>query len=107
MTAYVRRSFPAKKYDILHKREATLRHLIETMAAAGKIHRAAEDVREAHLGVQKALIYYARDVGNIEDINTDQIKTAEADISEWNSFSTDEIIQRYSKSAEQGAAANP
>jgi hypothetical protein len=99
MTAYVRRSFPAKKHDILRKREAALRHLIATQSAIGKLHRAAEDVRDAHLGVQKALIYYARDVGNVEDIDTDQIKKSESDILEWSSFSTDQIIQRDGRHA--------
>jgi len=99
MTAYVRRSYPAKKYDILHKREAALIHLVEASGEATKIHQAAEDVREAHLGVQKALIYYARDVGNIEDIDTDQIEKAETAILEWRSLSIDRIIKRYKRQA--------
>jgi hypothetical protein len=107
MTSYIRRPYPAKKHDNLNRREAALLHSLQDKCSEDKLRHAAEDVRQAYLGVQKALIYYARDAGNIEDIDADQIKKAEAEISDWKALSTDQIIEKYKRQAQQGAAANP
>ena len=95
MTSYIRRSYPGKKYESLNKREKTLLHLIHTNGSTDKLQHAAENIREAQIGVHKALIYYAKDVFNVADADAEQIEKSEAKILEWRSLSVDQIIDKY------------
>lgn len=95
MTSYIRRPYPAKKHESLNKREKALLHLLYTNGSTHKLQHAAENIREAQLGVHKALIYYAKDVGNAADVDVEQIEKSEAKILQWRSLSADQIIERY------------
>ena len=94
MTAYVRRSYPAKKHDIVDKREKALLQLLRTGAEGESLSIAAEKVREAYINVQKAVGYYARDVGRFEEVDTDRIQHAEAIALQWKSLSVEQIVER-------------
>jgi hypothetical protein len=94
MTAYVRRSYPAKKHDILDKREKALLQLLRTGVGGESLSIAAEKVREAYVNVQKAARYYAGDVGRFEEVDTERMQHAEAIASEWKSLSVEQIVER-------------
>jgi hypothetical protein len=95
MTCYIRRSYPAKKKEILEKREQELLHSIKSKYKEEKIFKAAEKVREAHLSVLKGMRYYLFDDGTLDNLNTTAIQKIDSETFEWTTKTSEEIIEKY------------
>ena len=92
MTSYIRRSFPAKRLEILEMEERELLHEIHSGYETEKLHRAAEKVRKAQLAVLKGKKHHATDNGLL---NPERYQKIDSEMTEWASKTVDAIIEMY------------
>ena len=97
MTSYIARSGGQKKKNILRQRELALRGDIRREVAEENLHRSAEKVRLAQLGVIKALLHETEPVRSEDE---DRVADALQRLSEakkyWTDVLVEEIIEMYS-----------
>ena len=97
MTSYIARTGGQKKKNILHQRELALRGDIRRELAEEKLHRSAETVRLAQLGVIKALLYEAEPArSEDEDRVADTLQRLGEAREYWADVPVEEIIEIYS-----------
>jgi hypothetical protein len=118
MTSYIRRSYPAKKLELLQWREQELVQKIRRGLDAGELLTSAERVREAQIAYLKGKKYYLLDPqpsplppelkhvrrswGNLEGdyevkFDSNRLAKVEADMIDWRAKSVEEIIEQYKK----------
>ena len=101
MTSYIARSGGQKK-NILRQREMALKGDIRREVAEEKLHRSAEQVRLAQLGVIKALLHEAGPArSEDEDRVADTLQRLGEAKEYWTEVSVEEIIEMYSAEDEE------
>ena len=96
MTNYISRTGGQKKKNILRQKELALRGDIRLEVPIEKLHRSAEKVRTAQLGVVKALSHEAQPARTEdEDASRPALKKLEETKDYWTEVSVQEIIQIY------------
>jgi hypothetical protein len=95
MAGYVARTGARKKRAILEQREDELRHHIRHEADFEKLERSSERVRDAQLGVIKALLYETEPASETEDQHAAFRANLVESREEWLGLSTVEIVARY------------
>ena len=97
MTSYIARTGGQKKKNILDQRELALRGDIRREAVEAKLHRSAEKVRLAQLGVIKALLHEAEPARSEDE---DRVAGTLQRLGEareyWMDVPIEEIIEMYS-----------
>jgi len=102
MTSYIARTGGEKKKNILRQRELALRGGIRRDSPIDKLHRSAEQVRSAQLGVIKALSVEATPAREEEQEKAKGILQKLQEAREhWERISVDEIVQIYSQDTEE------
>jgi chromosomal replication initiation ATPase DnaA len=102
MTSYIARSGGEKKKNILRQKELALRGDIRREVAEEKLHRSAEKVRLAQLGVIKALSHEAEPArSEDEERVADTLKRLEEAEEYWTDVLVEEIIEMYSTDGEE------
>jgi hypothetical protein len=120
MTCYVRRSYPAKKLELLQWREQELVVKIRKGLKSEELMDSAERVREAQLAYLKGKKYYLLDPrpspssteqeqlrqrrGNLEKdfvvkFDSTRLAKVEADMIDWRLKSVQAIIEEYERMA--------
>ena len=99
MSNYIPRSGGQKKRNILRKRELELRAELRREGPDNRVHKYAEKLRLAQLGVVKALIHEATPT-RAEDAAKADAKFEELQHKKrfWEEVSVDDIIDMYLKS---------
>lgn len=96
MAGYLARRGATKRKRNLAKSERKLRSAIENQSSSEQLNRAAEEVRDAQLGVIKCLIY---EMGPHAHIRSKQKLRTLANLEEkhdrWIGISTEEILHLY------------
>ena len=95
MANYIPRGGPAKKKDLLAKREQELLKVIRFGALDEQVIRAAGRVREARLAVLKAT---KAGLPNDETLAV-RTKKIDSESARWNAMTVIEIINEYEKTA--------
>ena len=97
MTSYIARSGGQKKKNILRQRELALRGDLRRGASEGKLHRSAEKVRSAQLGVVKALFHEAEPArSEDEERVAHRLERLEDAHEYWTNVPVEEIVEMYS-----------
>jgi hypothetical protein len=94
MARYLARPFPAKKLELLERRERQILREIDTGIESELLFLAAEKVREAQLAYLKAKRYYVVDDGSRDFPGFKKIDLALAD---WQSKTPEEVVKHYKK----------
>ena len=98
MTSYIARTGGQKKKNILHQRELALRGDIRREAAEEKLHRSAEKVRSAQLGVVKALLHEAEPArSEDEERVADTLQRLGEAREYWTDIPVEAIVEMYSR----------
>lgn len=102
MTNYIARVGGQKKKNILRQKELALRGNIRRESTAEKLHRSAEKVRSAQLGVIKALFEEARPVrAEDEERSKARLQRLQEAREHWENIPVTEIIQVYSEETDK------
>jgi len=102
MTSYIARSGGEKKKNILRQMELALRGGIRRDLAIDKLHRSAEQVRSAQLGVIKALFVEATPAREEDQEKARGVlQKLQEGRDHWERISVEEIVQIYSKDTDE------
>jgi len=97
MANYICRSGGKKKRNILRQKELALQGDIRREATIEKLHRTAEKVRSAHLGVIKVIFDETRPLrGEDEERFNGPLLKLEKEKDYWQSILVEEIVTIYS-----------
>jgi hypothetical protein len=100
LASFVTRTGGQKKKNILRQKELALRGDIRRQVSTEKLHRSAERVRSAQLGVIKALIYEAQPARSEDEERAKGVLlNLDAANERWETISVHEIIELYSDEA--------
>ena len=96
MTAYIANH--RKKTRIFRKREEELRHAIRHGLSVDKLHRAAERLKEAKFAVFKSK-FSQGSVLPASQFSPEEMAVGDPSVARWLNISPEEIIAKYSESA--------
>lgn len=95
MPSYPPRSDTTKKQEQLLKREHELRHAIHSKLSRDRLVRAVENLRQAHLSLLEAKLYWVIDEGLGGNIDEGRILKIEMETDDWTARTSEQILRDY------------